>query len=112
MVLAVGAIARPAHAGCVEFRETAAGDATLINHCDTVMDVGYLIADQGASISLDAHVYRSAVKGDSSVVLWSRGSAPIQGKYQIKVYACPAPLSLVLPKGGRPVCQIDYASAG
>jgi hypothetical protein len=100
-----------AHAACVEFRETA-GQAMLVNHCTATMNVGYVVGPEGEVLSLDARLYRSSVTAEGTKVLWSRGDAPVSGRYQVKVFSCMAPTSLVYQRGGRPTCQMDFASQG
>ena len=101
-----------ARAGCVEFRETGAGAAILVNHCSADMNVGYLVASEGSALNGSEHLFRLTLSADNSKVLWSRGGGPVSGRYQIKVYSCMAPTSLMYQAGTRPSCQVDYASEG
>jgi hypothetical protein len=100
-----------AQAACIEFRETG-GQAMLINHCTAAMNVGCIVGPEGQALSLDGRLYRSSVAAQGTKVLWSREDAPVSDRFQVKVFSCMTPTSLVYQRGGRPTCQMDFASQG
>jgi len=106
------ALSAAAQANCIEFRESSSGDATLINHCDAEMDVGYWVTPAGEAPRSDARLYRSNVPPSGTRMIWSSGNAPVEGRYEINVLSCMAPTSLHYVAGSKPTCQIDVGSQG
>jgi hypothetical protein len=111
-VLALSTVAAPANAACVQFQETGSGDAYLINSCGLDMNAAYGVTGGSEWTPGDSALARVRVAAGSRKLLWSRGNAPVPGRYAVKVFGCVAPTSLVYPAGGRPTCQISYADAG
>jgi hypothetical protein len=111
VVVVLCAFSTAARAGCVDFRETPTGEALLVNHCDVEVNVGYLVGAEGGPLDQSGHLYRSSLAAESSKVLWSRGSAPIPGRYQIKVFSCSAPTDLFFSPGSTPACLVGVASS-
>ncbi len=112
LALMVGGFGASARATCIEFKETGAGVAMLINHCGSEMNVGYFVGPADRTINFGGELYRSSVPAEGTKVLWSKDEAPIPGRYQVRVFSCMAPTSLVFPRGGSPTCQVDFASEG
>jgi hypothetical protein len=112
-VLALSFVAAgPAKAACIHFQETGSGDAYLVNSCSLEMNAAYGVTGGSEWTRGDSALARVPVAANSRKLLWSSGNAPVPGKYEVKVFACVAPTSLVYPAGGRPTCQISYADAG
>jgi hypothetical protein len=102
-----------ANAACIHFEENQSGDAYLINSCSLPMNAAYGVTSGGEwTPGSGSTLARVPVGSSSRKLLWSRGSAPVAGRYQVKVFSCVAPTSLVYPTGGRPTCQLDTADAG
>jgi hypothetical protein len=101
-----------ANAACVHFQETGAGDAYLVNSCSLEMNAAYGVTGGGDWTPAASALARARVAANSRTLLWSTGNAPVAGKYEVKVFSCVAPTTLVYPAGGRPTCQISFADAG
>ena len=111
--LALGFLATgTANASCLSFEETRSGDAYLTNTCKLDVNAAYAVTS-GEFEPGSSALARVLVPGGDRKQLWADGNRPIVGHYNIKVFSCIAPSSLVYPKGGRPLCQIGMlADAG
>ena len=101
-----------ANAACVRFQESGNGNAYLINDCALAMNASYGVTNGGDWTVGDSPLSEIQVPADGRAALWTSETRPVKGKYNIKVFSCVAPTSLVYPVGGRPTCQLTSADAG
>ena len=101
-----------AKAACVRFEESGSGDAYLINDCALEMNASYGVTSGGDWAVGDSPLSQIQVPAEGRTALWTSETRPVKGKYNIKVFSCVAPTSLVYPVGGRPTCQLTSADAG